>query len=168
MATTSFPDHFQLPLVLETDHFRLRRLRVEDAEQDYEALMSGREHLHSVFGPQTDWPAATMTVEQNREDLLWHQNEFEQRSSFAYTVMCLDESQCVGCVYIYPMTQAKSAFDAQVYLWVRQSALERNLDAILFATVKAWLAQQWPFQNVAFPGREIEWPAWKALGYTHE
>ncbi|MBO0791233.1 MAG: hypothetical protein J2P36_09820, partial [Ktedonobacteraceae bacterium] len=76
--------------------------------------MSGREHLHTIFGPQTVWPAETMTLEQNLEDLRWHQSEFENRTSCAYTVMSLDENQCLGCTYIYPITKAQSAFDAQV------------------------------------------------------
>ncbi len=84
--------------------------------------------------------------------------EFETRSSFAYTVMNLDESECLGCVYIYPTE--KPGFDAKVYVWVRKSEFDKGLDSILFNTVKQWVAREWPFKNVAYPGREIDWATW--------
>jgi RimJ/RimL family protein N-acetyltransferase len=166
MSTTSLPDDFQIPAELETDRFRLRMLSVEDVELDYEAVMSSREHLRSVFGPSTSWPQDSMTLEQDLADLRWHQNEFEKRLSFAYTVMKLDESQCLGCVYIYPTDRGKSAYDVHVYLWVRQSELEHGLDALLLSTVKEWVTRVWPFQKVAYPGRDIDWETWKILDYT--
>ncbi len=84
--------------------------------------------------------------------------EFETRSSFAYTVMNPDENECLGCVYIYPTE--KPGFDAKVYAWVRKSEFDKGLDSILFNTVKQWIAREWPFKNVAYPGREIDWATW--------
>jgi hypothetical protein len=47
-----------------------------------------------------------------------------------------------------------------VYLWVRQRAYETGLDGVLFHTVKEWLAAEWPFSHVLFPGRAADghWP----------
>ena len=50
-----------------------------------------------------------------------------------------------------------------MYLWVRQSEFEKGLDPVLFQAVKQWIANDWPFENVAFPGREIDWDSWEAL-----
>ena len=37
-----------------------------------------------------------------------------------------------------------------------------GLDRHLFDAVRDWLAEVWPFRNVAFPGRTIDWADFKA------
>ncbi|MEE4360972.1 MAG: hypothetical protein V2I63_05540 [Pseudomonadales bacterium] len=153
------PADFAVPATLETDEFRLRMLTVNDVVKDYDAVMSSVEHLQTIF-PGRSWPEG-LSLEQDLIDLGWHQKEFQRRSSFAYTVETLSGDQVTGCVYIYPTR--KRGFDAEVYLWARQSALEGGLETRLQAAVKSWLASDWPFARVAFPGREIGWEAWRAL-----
>jgi hypothetical protein len=145
------PNDFAVPEKLETEHFRLRMLTVNDVVKDYDAVMSSLDHLRGVFGPGTTWPSPDLTLEQDLIDLGWHQKEFQTRRSFAYTVMRLDESQCLGCVYIVPA--AAEGYDVDVYAWVRKSAFDAGLDSILFGTVQHWLATAWPFTNVRYPGR---------------
>lgn len=152
------PSEFVTPAGLETDEFRLRMLTIHDLVKDYEAVMTSREHLQGIFGPKSSWPRADLSLEQDLIDLGWHQKEFQNRTSFAYTVMSLDESCCLGCVYLYPT--APVDYDAQVILWVRQSELSNGLEARLMAAVKEWIAQDWPFAKVAFPGRDISWAEW--------
>jgi hypothetical protein len=77
--------------------------------------------------------------------------------------MNLDESECLGCVYIMPTR--KRGYDARIYLWVRKSELDKDLDSILFDAVKEWVVKKWPFNNPAYPGRDIDWDKWEA---THE
>ena len=155
------PQDFNIPEFLENDHFRLRKLTVNDVVKDYEAVMTSVDHLRGVFGPNSKWPSKELTLEQDLIDLGWHQKEFQRRTSFAYTVMSPDESICLGCVYIDPTN--KSGYDAEAYLWVRKSAFQNGLDPILFNSVKEWLKNYWPFKNVAFPGREIDWSEWESL-----
>jgi len=108
MAKSPFvPDNFEVPAVLETERFRLRMLTVNDVVKDYEAVMTSKEHIHDIWGP--GWPEG-LTLEQNLIDLGWHQKEFQRRRSFAYTVVALDESRVLGCVYIYPTR--KEGYDA--------------------------------------------------------
>jgi hypothetical protein len=135
-------------------------LTVNDVVKDYDAVMTSIDHLQGVFGPQSKWPSKELTFEQDLIDLGWHQKEFQRRSSFAYTVMNTDESQCLGCVYIDPT--AKAGYDAEVYLWVRESEFKNGLDPLLFDAVKKWIEKEWLFNNVAYPGREIEWTKWEA------
>lgn len=149
------PVGFKIPEKLENEHFLIRMLTVNDLIKDYEAVMTSIEHLRGVFGPDSTWPSKDLTLEQDLIDLGWHQKEFQKRSSFAYTVMTPDEYQCMGCIYIYP-SQNKN-YDAEVYLWVRKSALANGMDTVLFENVKHWLKENWPFSMVAFPGREISW-----------
>jgi hypothetical protein len=163
MAQTKpfIPTGFKVPDKFENQHFRLRMLTVNDVVKDYDAVMTSIDHLQGVFGPKSRWPRKELTLEQDLIDLGWHQKEFQRRSSFAYTVMNKEESKCLGCVYINP--SSKIAFDAEVYLWVRQSEFESGLDPVLFNTVKNWIKQVWPFQKVAYPGREINWEEWELL-----
>ncbi len=154
------PRDFKIPEKLETDKFRLRMLTVNDVVKDYDAVMTSVEHLQSVFAAYHKWPEG-LTFEQDLIDLGWHQKEFQRRTSFAYTMMTLDESQCLGCVYIYPTK--KKGYDAEVYLWVRQVELQNGLDATLFDDVKNWMKKEWPFKNIAYPGREISWTDWEKL-----
>ena len=145
------PKEFEVPAVLETETFRLRMLTVNDVVKDYDAVMSSIEHLQrqNVFGGS--WPQATLTLEQDLIDLGWHQKEFQTRRSFAYTMMNLDETQCLGCVYVEPTE--KPNVDAVVYLWVRQSEFEKGTDSTLFDVVKKWISEKWPFSAVEYPGR---------------
>jgi hypothetical protein len=153
---TFVPPDFVVPLVYEAADFRLRMLSAADVHKDYEAVMESATLLRTMFGGE--WPAADFTREDNLRGLVEHQEEFERREAFAYTVVSLDETTCLGCVYINPPRGQPT--DARVYLWVRQQAYEAGLDGVLFHTVKEWLAVAWPFSRVLFPGRAADgyWP----------
>lgn len=158
---TSFvPADVKVPPSLQHEHFRMRMLTVNDVVKDYDAVMSSIEHLNEMF-PGSTWPSKDFTFEQNLIDLGWHQKEFQKRSSFAYTVVSLDEHQVIGCVYINPTT--KGDYDAEITMWVRTSVLKHGLDAIVFDSVKSWMSNDWPFQKVAYPGREIPWTEWESM-----
>ncbi len=154
------PDGFAVPELLETDRLRLRPLTVHDLVRDYDAVMTSIERLRPVFGPGQDWPDG-LTLEQDLLDLAWHQVEFQLRTSFAYTVVSLDERRVLGCVYLFP-TQ-KRDHDVDVILWVRQSEAETGLDDHLAATVAAWIGSDWPFERPAYPGRGVPWSDWRDL-----
>ena len=92
--------------------------------------------------------------------------EWELSLSYTYTVMSLDESICLGCVYVMP--PEKQGFDAQVIYWARSGqrapAGAASLEAHLGQALHTWLASPaWPFKAVAWPGREIPWEKWVAM-----
>ena len=158
-STPFVSNDFEVPLLLETSEYRLRMLSVDDVEKDYDAVMSSANHLKNVW-PDSGWPG-DLTLEQNFSDLDRHQKEFLSRIAFAYTVVKLDESQVIGCLYINPTD--KRGHDAEVYFWARESELKNGLDERLYESVKGWLAAKWPFEDPAMPGREISWSDWKQL-----
>ncbi len=119
-------------------------LTIHDVVKDFAAI------LERVEPDGSPVPSDGLTLEQNLVDLGWHQKEFELRRSFAYTVMSPDESVCLGCVYLY----ATDGAAARVHMWVRRSAWEEGLDPVLEQAVRAWVAETWPFETVAYPGRE--------------
>jgi hypothetical protein len=154
------PPAFDVPRTFDTAEFRLRVLTVNDVVKDYDAVVSSADHLKTKVFPGGSWPDG-LTIEKNLIDLGWHQKEFENRTSFTYTVVDLQEARVLGCVYIYPSRRA--GYDAVVYLWARQSELAGGLEDRLHVAVKAWLAKDWPFKKVAFPGRDIPWDAWRKV-----
>jgi len=153
------PTDFIVPEMFETTEFRLRMLTVNDVVRDYDAVMTSVDHLKTIW-PGGKWPAG-LTLEQNLIDLGWHQKEFQTRRSFAYTVVTPSGTVVIGCVYIEPAL--KRGYDAAVYLWARQSELAGGLETRLYAAVRSWIAKEWPFKTVAFPGRDIAWDAWRSI-----
>ena len=153
------PAEFAVPSELSTASFTLRMLSIDDVEKDFEAVTSSAERLRKVW-PDSGWPDG-LTLRQNLVDLGWHEKEFQNRTSFAYTMVAPDESQVLGCVYFYPTD--KAGYDAEVFLWVRESEVAKDLDEALFKVVQHWLASDWPFENPAYPGRAISWAQWDSL-----
>lgn len=157
------PKDFQVPEVFETDRLRLRMLTVNDVVKDYDAVMTSIKHLQKTkpFSPSHNWPTKELTFEQDLIDLGWHQKEFQRKTSFAYTVMSLDEKECLGCMYIYPASN--SEYDAEIIMWVRESEVANGLDEHLFGAVKQWIKDKWPFIKPGYPGRDIDWGTWNSL-----
>ena len=147
------PDDFKIPSGLETTEFRLRMLTINDVVKDFEAVVTSAEHLKQVF-PDGTWPDG-LTLEQDLIDLGWHQKEFQNRTSFAYTVVDPSESRVLGCVYV--CLPRKRGYDAVVHLWARHSELAGGLEQRLTEAVKVWIAREWPFRSVAYPGRGLSW-----------
>lgn len=129
--------------------FHLRPIRADDVEIDFPAVMGSRERLWAKYGAAWGWPPATMTVEQDRDELLRHEREIEAHETFNYAVLNADESALLGCVYLDP-PRPGDAGDVQVVWWVIDAhaggQLERDLDAFL----PCWLTEAWPFERPEF------------------
>ena len=143
------PADFEVPQVLETEHFRIRPIREADAEKDYEAVMESKEIIHGALLSDR-WPSDSFTLEENRKVLKHHDSMFSQRKSFTYTVVTLDEGEVLGCIYI---NKGINGPDAAVFMWVRKSAYDEGLDPVLEKTVRTWIDDEWPFEWVVYPGR---------------
>lgn len=151
------PKDFQVPARLEGPGFHLRMLSVHDVVKDFAAVVESEGRLVGSMGDGSDWPRG-LTIEENLIDLAWHHREFTIGHSFAYTVMNDDESRCLGCCYINPGDKAE--YDAAAFYWVREREFKLGFDAILGAAFRGFLAAQWPFKTVAYPGRDIAWSNW--------
>ena len=151
------PTNFKIPEVLETDRFRLRMLTVNDVKLDYDAVMTSIEHLHKTrpFGPRRKYPPEDLTLEENRMAIELYEKKFLNRETFTFTAMNLDETKCLGCLYIYPSHNPN--YDVLIMMWVRQSEFDNGLDEILFSSVKKWIRDKWPFKEVAYSGRDVSW-----------
>jgi hypothetical protein len=147
------PAGLLVPTGFRHTEFTARMLSVRDLIADYDAVMSSERGLIGLLDPVSDWPVG-LTLEENLIDLGWHQRKFTLRHSFAYTVMTPDQSLCLGCCYIYPSDL--SDFEAVAFYWVRSS--HKHLVEALGVSFRRFLAEEWPFSRVAFPGRDQPWP----------
>lgn len=145
------PADFIVPERLDAGAFQLRPLTVHDLVRDYDSVMSSAVELLERSKEDSSWPRG-LTLEENLIDLGWHQREFRLRHSFAFTVVSPDGERCLGCCYIYPPSDP--LFDVDVYYWARQSRIGDAADIALGDAFRGWLARDWPFRRVAFPGRD--------------
>src|ERR1700676_5460049 len=98
-----YPESACVPELLKTDEFLVRPLRATDVELDYDAVISSRAELWLRNGGE--WPREGFTLEENLADLVRHEREHLERVAFTYTVMNLEETICLGCVYINPLAR---------------------------------------------------------------
>ncbi len=133
-------DDFNVPKGLEHDRFTLRMLAITDVAKDFAAINQ------RVLADGTPDPWSETTFLENLADLGWHEVEFKNRRSFAYTVVRPDESEVIGCVYFYPPPDTEH--DVEVKLWVTGKAWEQGLDAELEGAVREWVERDWPFERV--------------------
>lgn len=144
------PDDFEHPLRVDlpTGH-HLRPIRADDVDLDLPAVMGSRERLWARYGEAWGWPPATMTREQDREDLAHHEQEITDHVTFNYAVFDEGETELLGCIYLDPPDD-RSAPGAQVVSswWVVDAQVGQPLEAALEAFVPAWLADTWGFTAV--------------------
>lgn len=159
--STFIPTDFVVKEKIPFETFTLRKLTVADAVKDYQAITSSIEHLKgNTFGPRSKWLTKGLTLAKDSIDLQWHEDEFEHRRSFAYTVTDTNDTKIIGCVYIFDPKYKE--YDATIYMWVTKEEFDNGLDEILFQTIKKWINEEWPFKNPAYPGRKISWENWYA------
>lgn len=139
------PVDFDPPTRMDHPRFRLRPLGPEHNDRDHTAWMDSVEHIQATPGFTDEWFSEPISLEENLADLERHRRDFENRAGFTYTVLDpsgpADRAQVIGCVYLYPDDDAD--FDVEVQSWVR--ADRADLDALLAATVRAWLEEAWPW-----------------------
>lgn len=149
MALHLVPESFNIPERLEHLQFIARKLCARDVYLDYIAVMTSIQIIRQTRGG--NWPTPGLTIEDDLIDLAWHQREFENRSSFAYTVMNPVETECLGCFYLYPTGfrgPAPEDADVDVSFWVTQTSYDQGLYPALYSALQHWLDEKWPFKRI--------------------
>jgi hypothetical protein len=141
------PKDFDVPLGKNTSRCLIRPLSIRDVTRDFEAVMSSCQYLKKHFNPASDWPE-NLSLEQNMIDLGWHEYEFQNRTSFTYTITDLENQRTLGCCYFYPSLEKD--YEIRVSYWVRESERNSGLDEHVGNTLRAWIESDWPFKNAFF------------------
>lgn len=155
------PADFQVPTLIAAKGFKLVPLGPDLVKIDYDAYMSSIEHLQQTFTRSTAWPHPGITDAEAMVDMQTEQGRFAQRKSFAYGVLTPDGKRERGSVYVQPSPVA--GYDAVVRMWVTKADYDAGFEAELYAWVVQWIARDWPFAKVAYPGHAIGWQEWDKL-----
>jgi RimJ/RimL family protein N-acetyltransferase len=139
------PEGFPVPERLEHERFTLRMLSVTDVAKDFAAINQ------RVLPDGTSDPWDDTTFLANLADLGWHETEFRMCRSFAYTLVRPDESEVIGCVYLYP--PADDEHDVDVRMWVTRAAWDEGLDPEVERAVREWVERDWPFERQLYRDR---------------
>jgi len=105
---------------------------------------------------QSSWPADDFTLSENLDDLQRHEREHGERQAFTFTVLNLEGTRCLGCVYLTPLSPLElqlcegAALGANISFWVRASEVLTDLDRHLFASLREWLQTEWVFDCIVF------------------
>jgi len=156
-----YPDDAPVPTELSTDEFILRPLRATDVALDYDAVMASKEMLRVRMGGT--WPRDDFTLDENLADLEEHEADFRAGTGFTYTVMNPSGTECLGCVYLYPLAEvlrhrgvgdptATGIRDDEpaATFWVRGDRVADDLDKRLLAALLPWLATEFAFDRVLY------------------
>lgn len=157
-APALVPSGFKVPTLAEGPGFKLVPLGPDLVKVDFDAYMSSIEHLQKTFSRSKGWPHAGLNDADAMKDMEGEQARFAARKSFAYGVLTPDGKRERGSVYVSP--SPVPGYDAMVRLWVTQAEYDAGFDAALYIWVQDWVAREWPFTKVAYPGRAIGWEEW--------
>ncbi len=165
-----YPEGAPVPAGLRTDEFVLRMLAATDVALDYDAVMASSDILHLRSGGS--WPRDGFSLAENLADLQEHEADFYARRGFTYTIMNPDETQCLGCLYIYPLgvilrrmgvnTSAAAVANgtgdgvAEASFWVRQERIADDLDKRVLAALLPWLRHDFAFARLYLRAFERE------------
>jgi RimJ/RimL family protein N-acetyltransferase len=161
MPAMSFREHGIEPADGFTgDGFKVRPLVPSDVVLDHEAVMSSREFLYH-WEQEPPYPPEDFSVEDNLEDLEQMDGEHRNGTRYTYTVMNLDETQVLGCIYLLPNDDRMyvtaevtshdgtdlTSVDATVAFWVRVSTWEAGFERALLEAVLDWLRDDWSLER---------------------
>jgi hypothetical protein len=156
-----YPTEIEPSAGLSTETFCLEPLKSSHVNLDYDAVITSRDLLNKWS--HSSWPGATFTVEENLEDLERHEKEHLERVAFTYTILNPDKKECLGCVYINPLSElldepenikdkysVSMKYSCFVRFWIRQSKIGEEPDLELLKTLVKWFREDWQFTYVSY------------------
>jgi hypothetical protein len=160
IKSLALPPGFEPPRELTYADVRASTLTREDLGDDVAGINASLELIRRTRG---GWPSEAVTVEDDYVDLVWHELEFRERTSFAYVLRRAD-GRYLGCAYLYPMGRRVTLSDELVRhdvdasWWVTTEAYEQGWYGKVYEALGAWLASEFPFTNPYFSNAEIPTP----------
>src|SRR3954447_13794579 len=124
------PAGFAAPARLAYDDIEARAITREHLVDDVRGINASLELIRRTRGG--GWPEEPVTEEFDFVDLVWHELEFRDQTSFAYAVFETGETY-IGCAYLYPVGRRRPlskellVHDVDVSWWVTPGAYERGL-----------------------------------------
>ena len=129
-----------------------------DLADDVRGINASLELIKRTRGGR--WPTGPVTEDYNYVDVIWHECEFRDGSSFTYVVRDT-YGHYLGCCYLYPMgtrtplSDEMVAYDVDVSWWVTPDAYDRGYYAMLHDGLREWLSTEFGFWTPYFSNREL-------------
>lgn len=137
---------------------RARAISRDDLEEDVAGINASLDVIRGTRGGK--WPTGPVTEAGNYDDLIWHEVEFRDGTSYTYTLRDA-EDRYLGCLYLYPLggrtplTDDLLHHDVDVSWWVTTEAYAAGWYPKAYAAIQAWLADDLPFSSPYFSNSEI-------------
>ena len=158
IRSLELPAGYVPPAELRYDDITARAISRADLVADVKGINSSIDMIRRTRGG--DWPSGPVSEEFDYVDLVWHELEFRENYSFAYSVYD-GEGRYLGCCYLYPMGRRTPLdaklleHDVDVSWWVTPDAYQGGYYAKLYRALRQWIADAFPFRNPYFSNREI-------------
>lgn len=158
IKTLDMPADFSPPARLVFEDVVASAITRADLQDDVRGINASLALIRQTRGGA--WPSEPVTEEFNFVDLVWHELEFRERTSFTYVLRDSDGGY-LGCCYLYPMgrrtplTEELLRHDVDVSWWVTPSAYKAGFYAKTYRALRHWLAADYPFWNGHFSNREL-------------
>jgi predicted enzyme related to lactoylglutathione lyase len=152
------PPGFLAPTRLTYEDLVARALSRTDLADDVRGINESLELIRRTRGG--GWPEEAVTEEFNYVDLVGHEQEFRERTSFAYAVYD-SAGGYLGCCYLYPMGRRTELseellhHDVDVSWWVTPEAYERGYYEKLYQALRHWIVEQFPFDDPYYSNAEM-------------
>jgi len=135
---TLFEDLPKIPTGFNYGSLVIEPLSITHAIIDFEAVVATREFLYEKYRSRHMWPLS-LTLHDNIVDLGWHEKEFRDRASFAYTVTSPSRNKCFGCIYITGEDD-----EAVLTYWLRKDIEIEVTERSFENAIRYWLRNEWP------------------------
>jgi RimJ/RimL family protein N-acetyltransferase len=155
------PAGFAVPAQLAHDDIRAHAITHADLHDDVAGINASIDLIRRIRGGH--WPTEPVTEDFNYVDLVWHECEFREGSSFTYAVYD-DAGHYLGCCYFYPvgtrtpLSADLVQHDVDVSWWVTPDAYERGYYTKLHTALRHWATAELPFTNPHYSNAEIPRP----------
>lgn len=152
------PPGFTAPIRLAYEDLVARAITRDDLRDDVAGINASIELIQATRGG--GWPTEPVTEEFNFVDLVWHEQEFREGTSFAYAVYDMNGGY-LGCCYLYPMgrrtelTEELLRHDVDVSWWVTPDGYEHGYYEKLYRALRRWVAEQFPFEEPYYSNVEV-------------
>jgi hypothetical protein len=147
-----------LPTRLTYDNLVATAISRAHLQDDVAGINASIELIQRTRGGR--WPTGPVSEEHNYVDLVWHEAEFRDGSSFTYAVYESDKCY-LGCCYLSPLgrrttlTEGLLVYDVDVSWWVTPAAYRNGHYARLYAALQHWLASEFSLWKPYYSNAEI-------------
>jgi hypothetical protein len=152
------PPGFVAPRELTWEDVVARAMTRDDLQEDVRGINASMELIRSTRGG--NWPTEPVTEDFNYVDLVWHECEFRDGTSFTY-VLRAEGRGYIGNAYLYPMgrrqelTEELATYDVDASWWVTPDAHADGYYEKVYAALQRWTVEDFPFTRVHYSNKVI-------------